>query len=165
MRILICCIVFLTTLNCQNKKYIELEKDDFTITYPSELELYDGDYQDDIVLAIKTKKEGDKDIFIENINLAKKEIKNTSYENFIQETIKEINSIGDLIKSESSMGKNNEYHRIIFKLSQNGVNLKFTQDYHLKGRVVYILTFSSEQGQFDNYYNEMDKIMKSFKIK
>ena len=131
MRILFFFIICFTSLNCQEDNIVKLDRKDFSLSYPSNLEL-DENMQGGIVLSLSTKKENEKDGFIENLNLATKDIGSFSFEDVINKTINDINNIGEVIDKKNLTINGHQCYRLIFKLSQNNTNLKFIQDYYIK---------------------------------
>lgn len=164
MRIVLCFMVCFMSLNCQENKLIELNRVDFSLSYPSSLELEEN-IEGGLVFALKTYKKNENDTFIENLNLATKNIGNSSFDDFIHKTVQDISNVGEIIEQKKLTINGRECYRLIFNLSQSSVNLKFIQDYYLKDKKIYVLTFSSEENEFNEYYNQMNNIMKSFIIK
>lgn len=157
------CLFILLTLSCQEEKITTLEREDFSISYPSHLELDEN--EEGTVFVLKTQQQGEDDIFIENINLATQKAENISFNEFAIKIENEIRSQAEIVESKRLKLNGKDCLRLVFKLSQNNINLTFIQHIFVENQKAYALTFSSESKVFDDYYKEMNNVLISFKIK
>ncbi len=158
-------LILFSVFSClQNQEVKTLDREEFSISYPSYLEL-DESGEEETVFVLKTPQKGEDDIFIENINLATKEAGNTQFNEFAIQTEREISSFAEIVESKRLKLNDKNCLRLVFKLIQNDVELTFIQHLFVENQKVYALTFSSESKVYDDYYNEMNDVLMSFKIK
>ena len=148
------------------KKY---ENKDYRIHYPDTFDLNTSGFMGfDFILFSKATSLDDK--FIENIGLMKQNLKHSgiSMNQFVElsETqISEMITDVDIIESKRVKKGNLEYHKLIYTSRQGKSDLKTMQYYFLENEIAYVLNFTSEEDQFDNYINDSIEIMDSFVVK
>ena len=163
MKFLIYILIILNT-GCQQQKIIFLEKDDFSLSYPSHLKLDDSE-KDGVSIILATKKENDNDNFIENVNLVVKNIGDENFIDFTNKTVKQINDFGYIKENKRFKINNKDCLRLVIEATQNNIGLTFIQHYYVENGKAYVLTFSCETKKLNKYFNEMNEILLSFKIK
>lgn len=142
-----------------------LDGDDFSISYPGTWEVnQSGQMGMTFALFSPVKFEGDQ--FRENINLISQDISSynmdlTAFVNLSENQIKTMIQDGTILKSE----KTKDYHKIIYTGTMGQFKLKFQQHYWVNNGNAYVLTFTSEQTEFDNYQGIAQQIMDGFVIK
>ncbi|MEW7279222.1 hypothetical protein ABW636_11570 [Aquimarina sp. 2201CG1-2-11] len=154
----------LTLLSCQtneNKKGKEFKTEKYSITYPSNLKLEEK--VDGAEFILSTEKSSEQDSFIESINLVVQDV-NISFKDYIPYCEDEIKKAAELISSEVISNNGRETHRIEFTLKQNGIQLSFIQHSLIVDNKLFMLTFSCESEEFDNYKSQMENTMLSFKV-
>lgn len=149
-------------------KWIALNKTNFSIQYPNDWEL-DQSGQMGITFSIHSTLSSEQDQYRENVNLIIHDLRgSTIYLNkFVKMTEDKLPTLltnFSLIESKRVKEKG-EFHKIIFTGDQGNNKLKFVQYLWVKGIRAYVLTFTAEQTQFDNYQLTGEKILNSFKIK
>ena len=157
-------LILLSTASCKQESRKVHTTDEFTITYPSSLEL-DQSGQEGTSFILKTEKQGDNDVFVENINLATKNVGNVSFDEFSTKTEKDIKSAVSIKEAKRIKLNNSDCLRLVFNLVQNNVELTFVQHYYIKNKKAYVLTFSSESKMYDSFFEDMNKTLLSFKLK
>ena len=158
-------------VNCQqneNKELKEIKKNDYTISYNSNLKL-DESGKSGTAFLLLTEKKDINDDFIENINLIIQNLDtlNLDLNKLIKISESQINEYDKAKLIESVRIKNgaNEFHKFVFEGNFTGRELKFLQYHFVKNNKAYILTFSAEPNEFESYKKEMETVMKSFKLK
>ena len=109
------------------------------------------------------------DKFKENINLviqdlSKYDIDLDKYTELSVDQIKNMVTNSVLIESKriSKGGKNDDFQRVIYSGDQGVFKLKFVQYYFVVDKKAYVLTFTSEQLEFDKYKEGAEETMNSF---
>jgi hypothetical protein len=110
------------------------------------------------------------DGFRENVNLLIQNLAglNINLDKFVeisQEQIKTMITNGKLLESRRLNANGKTFHKIIYTGEQGILKFKFMQYYWVEHERAYILTFTSEAGQFDLYRDTGEKILNSFRFK
>lgn len=110
------------------------------------------------------------DQFRENVNLIIQDLTghNLDLDKYValsENQIKTMVTNGEIIESKRITTGNLDYQKVIYTGKQGLFNLKFEQYFWVIGNKAFILTFTCEESQFDNYQATAEKIMNSFKIK
>ncbi len=164
MRLLIYILVILNTASCQQSDKINLDRKDFSISYPSHLNLDDSG-KEGTAFILTAEKDDVNDIFVENINLVISDAGNVSFNDFVAKTEKEVGSVANIVEKKFLKVNGKECFKLKLTTSQNGTDLTFIQNYYVENQKVYALTFSSETRKFNDYFEEMNEVLLSFKIK
>lgn len=149
---------------CQ-EDFEKLEDSEFSISYPGTWELnQSGQMGMAFALFSPLKFEGDN--FRENVNLIKQDISslNMNLDGFVGTSENQIRTMmqdGTILESERA----EDYHKIVYTGTMGQFKLKFKQYYWVLEGNAYVLTFTAEQSEFDNYAEIARQIMDSFKIK
>ena len=69
-----------------------------------------------------------------------------------------------VVKSERIKG-DKEFHQVVFSGEQGVYKLKFKQQYRVFNNKAYVLTYTADQTEYDNYLEVADKILASFLLK
>ena len=146
-----------------------LEQSTYAIRYPDSFTLAPpGTMGASFILLTEQTSADDK--FRENINLMIEDLKGKSisldrYAKVAEAQIKTHIADGDIIESKRVKRGNSEFHTIIYTATWPHVRIKQEQRYMMKKDKVYVLTFSAELEQFENYKDVGRKIMDSFQVK
>ena len=82
-----------------------------------------------------------------------------------QKLKKEVNRVGVITDfKEIDFGNSNGY-RLEFKIIFDEGMRRYIQDYYKKEDLVYILTFASQESFYQEIYEEMNTVLKSFRLK
>jgi len=146
-----------------------LERSDFSIQYPNDFEL-DLSGQMGMSFMILSPQTSPSDMFRENVNLIIQDLRghNISFDDYVEISKNQIETFvtdGSLVESKRTKTDDFELHTIIYTGKQGMFDLKWLQYYIFKNQTVYLLTFTAEAEQFDNYIDVARKIMDSFQIK
>ncbi len=145
-----------------NKKY---EKDNYSITYPSNWELnVSGQMNSTFILFSELEKE---DTFRENINLLVQDLTDQemtieSYGQITKSQIKEQLPGSKIL--ESSFDKEKNRYIMIWSGNVGSGQLKFKQYFFIKKEKVYILTFTTTPEVYNDYIELGNEILNSFTL-
>ncbi|WP_338770101.1 hypothetical protein WAF17_11245 [Bernardetia sp. ABR2-2B] len=161
------CVIF-QFVSCQSsveKTTKGINKDGYTISYPSHLKL-DESGQMGTKFLLFTEKTGLDDDFVENINLVIQDLEaDFGLDEFVKLSESQIKDNGKLISSEGIKDKNSEFHKMILSANVNNSDLKFIQYCFVKDNKAYVLTFTAKEDEFEKYAVEMEEIMQTFELK
>lgn len=140
----------------------------YSIQYPDEWSL-DQSGQMGMSFGIFSPQKSSNDLFRENINLIEQDLSgyNMDLDQYMELNLSQLKSMianYELISNRRIAGSN-EYHQLIYNGSQGQFNLTFEQFFWVIGTRAYVLTFTSEQSEFENYRQTAEAILGSFKIK
>lgn len=142
-----------------------LDDKEYTIKYPGTWEVNQSG-QMGMSFALFSPLSFDGDQFRENVNLIIQDLSGhemdlTDFVNLSENQIRTIMQDSEILKSE----KSGDNHLMIYSATMGQYKLKFSQRYWLINNKAYILTFTAEQTEFDNYKGISNQIMNSFQIK
>ncbi len=143
-------------------------KDNYSFEYPKEWNL-DTSGRMGSSFFILSPLEHKGDLFAENINLMIQNLPESSYtlDKFVEISENQVNTRaknGKLILSKRIKEKDLEFHHFIYTSEHSIYKLKQEQYCWLLEDKAYILTFTAEEKEFQNYRNIGKKILDSFKI-
>lgn len=146
-----------------------LDKTDYTIQYPDDFELNTSG-QMGMSFILLSNKTSPQDEFRENVNLVIQDLtgQNTDLNKYVEISEGQIKSMitnSNIIESKRIKDGNMESQKVIFTGFQGQFNLKFEQHYWIVNNKAYVLTFTAEVNEFENYKEISEKIINSFKIK
>ncbi|MBS3067348.1 hypothetical protein J4450_01485 [Candidatus Micrarchaeota archaeon] len=138
----------------------------FTVTYPKNWELIETNTSAKIVIVATFEDENDS--FRENIAIGIEDLTtNVQVQDYAIKNIEDIEKkLGIKSEGEDTVEINGivSYKVIFSPRTKNEISIKQMQVYMLKDNTAYILTFTSEEKNFDNYMNKVDEIINSFTI-
>ena len=145
-----------------------LIKDDFSISHPAEWEL-DAPGQMGTTFLIFTPLSSSEDLFRDNLNLLVQDLSDydldlKAYTELSLNQIKTIMADVKIIESNTLKANDRDYHKLIYTGKQGDYNLKFEQRWWVVGKTAYVLTFTCEEDQFDNFNVAGAKVLDSFRI-
>ena len=164
MRFLTYFFILINTLSCAQVNRTVLEKEDFSISYPSSLNLDDSG-KEGTRFILTADKDGKDDIFVENINLSTQNVGNIAFDELIKKTEREVSSVAKIVEKKVIDINGRKCFSLKITATQNGVDAIFLQHYYIKNQKVYVLTFSSESKMYDSFFEDMNKTLLSFKLK
>ena len=114
--------------------------------------------------------ESEMDKFKENVNVMIQNLKglNLDLDKFVllsENQIKTYITNGKIIESKRINQNGLEFHKLIYSGTQGAFSLKTEQYYFIKGEKAFVVTFVSEDNQFDKYKVTGEAMLQSFKIK
>jgi len=138
----------------------------FTVTYPKNWGLIETNTSAKIVIVATFEDENDS--FRENIAIGIEDLTtNVQVQDYAIKNIEDIEKkLGIKSEGEDTVEINGivSYKVIFSPRTKNEISIKQMQIYMLKDNTAYILTFTSEEKNFDNYMNKVDEIINSFTI-
>jgi len=160
--------LYLTVASAQTK-WKNIETDQYKISYPGDWSKTKNGYMN-TELFIFSQADSDSDNFRENVNLIIQNLHglNMTMDKFVEiseQQVKTMFTDAKIIVSERLKNNNIPYHRLVYQARQGKFQLKFVQYFFIFKQKAFILTFTSEKAQFDNYYPVAKKILNSFRIK
>ncbi len=143
--------------------------DQYSIKYPKSWVLYEDDEMG-ATFHILSPKEGESDMFNENVNLIIQDLSGTNidldaYVQLSEKQITEMIASGSIIRSERLKSGNLELHKVVYTGEINGFKLKLIQHYQIKDNKAYVLTFTAEEKAYDSYRAYGQQILNSFRWK
>jgi hypothetical protein len=146
-----------------------IDENTYSVQYPENWEL-NTDKSMGTSFILFTQQTSTDDKFRENVNLIIQNLEgyNLNLDDFVTISEEQINKMvtnGKIIKSKRLFKNNSEFQKVIFTGDQGLFQLKFAQYYFIKDEKAYVLTFTSEQEQFENYKLISEKILASFILK
>jgi len=157
-------LIAICFISCQENNDGMLETEKYSISYPSHLEL-DQSGQDGTSFVLKTKKENDSDTFIENINLVISNVGKVTFDQLSAKAIEDITNVANIIEKKELNINGKNCFKLVFEITQNNVGFTVIQHYFLEEQTVYLLTFTSETSKLNKYFDEVNQVLSSFKIK
>ncbi len=145
-----------------------IKDNDFTIEYPENWELNkSGQMGTKFILFSKLSNSTDK--FRENVNLIIQDLtgSNITLDKYVEISENQIRTLvtnGKIIETNRNTEKEFEYHKMIYTGKQGVFDLKFIQYFWVLENKAFVLTFTTEIDEFDNFVQIGKKIMNSFKI-
>ena len=145
-----------------------ISENNFKIEYPDNWELNkSGQMGTKFILFSKLSNSTDK--FRENVNLIIQDLtgSNITLDKYVEISENQIKTLvvnGRIIESKRISDKEFEYHKMIYTGKQGVFDLKFIQYYWVIDNKAFVLTFTAEINEFDNFVQIGEKIMNSFKI-
>jgi serine/threonine-protein kinase len=140
----------------------------YTIQHPSDWEFKESN-EYGATFYIFSPLMSDDDKFKENVNLLIQDLslQNVNLNQFVEiseDQVKTIVNNGKIIESTRINTGENEFHKMIFQAEQGMYKLKFLQYYWVKNKKAYVLTFTTELDQFEDFQEIGELIMNSFVI-
>lgn len=147
----------------------ELNEPDYSIQYPDTFDL-DKSGQMGISFILLSKQTSEQDLFRENLNLLIQDLteQNIDLDKYVEISERQINTMipdGNLIESKRLTDKNKKYQRVVYTGRQGPFDLKFQQYFWIENNKAYVLTFTCDKSQYDNYVSVGEEIIKTFMIK
>jgi hypothetical protein len=155
------------TVNTGNFK--TLDDKIFSIQYPDNWDLdQKGQLGTSFVLFSKPSSPQDK--FRENVNLLVQDLTghNITLDKYVETSKGQIKSMinkVNILESKKLNANGTDFEQIVFTGSQGKYDLKFEQYYWVKNQKAYVLTFTCEISEFNNFKVAGEKILNSFRIK
>ena len=174
IRKLLICFIFsgFSCLSFAQVKWLSFEKENCRIAYPPGW--YEEPLSEELTgigmkFMIMSPLDGKKDVFSENVNLAKEEKKAPiTLQQFMSSSTSLLASVVDKFKLKSSTTKTNgsgEYGYIEYTGLLDNLKLQWMQCVWIKGIDIYVLSFTATQSAFKKYKPLFLTMADSFVIK
>jgi len=150
-------------------KWIKLNDPTCSIQYPSNWELNNSG-ENNLKFIILSPQSSDSDEFRENVNLNVQNIKGMGIDldSYVSLSIDQISVLinnSEMLVSKRIKTKKSEYHQFVYNGDFENLSLTFYQYCWVKQDKAYVLTFTAENSEYEEYKNKAEKIMNSFKLK
>lgn len=149
--------------------WVTHETDQYSITYPSNWTIDSSGLMGTKFFLFSVASDSE-DNFKENVNLITQDL--TGYDVAMDELVKSSEDMigrlitdANIVLSQRKTHQGQEYHQMVYTGKQGIMDLKFAQCYWLINHTVYVLTFTCERGQYDNFQALADQILTSFTVK
>ena len=160
-------LFFLITASTYGQiKIKQFNKENFSINYPDNWRLdTSGRMNTTFILFSETL---EKDLFNENINMTIQDLTNQGFtmDSYVKLSENQIESMvvdGQII--ESIYNKEKKFHTLVWSGKVTGRVLKFKQYFFLKNEKIYLITLTTLPSTYDEYLEEGNKILNTFKLK
>ena len=168
-RLLITLLVMPFGVFAQQAAWKNIDQTAYKLSYPGDWVLDEGGQMGTRFILFSAL-ESTEDLFKENVNLIIQDL--TGYnldldkyaqlsENQIKSMITNVNIIEHKRVSTGAV----PHYKIIYTGDQGAFKLTFEQYYFVKDNKAYVLTFTSEQKNFEKYKADGEKILESFALK
>ena len=162
-------LCFSGSLFGQSEEWKSLEGESYSILYPSDWELDQSGLMNTkfIVFAPQS---ANTDKFKENVNLISQDLKgmNVTLDQYVELSVQQIKLMipkCKILETETVKTDDIEFHKILYTGDQGQFNLTFRQYLFLQNETAFVITFTSEQSQFENYKEIGEKVLESFVLK
>lgn len=142
---------------------------DFNIElkYPENYELQEGVMG--VVAAFLSETKDSSDLFRENLNVIIQDLSTQpmtleEYTNLSLDQIGVYITDSKIITSEETSLDGNPAHKVIYTGGQDQFDLKWMQIWTIVDDTAYILSYTAEANQFDNYFRIFNEMMNSFEV-
>lgn len=147
----------------------KLSGDDYSIDYPESWEL-DQSGQMGTIFILMSKAKSETDGFRENINMLRQNFAalGVDKKDYMELSINAIEGMltnGKILTNEKLKKDGLEYQKVVYTGDVGMRKLKFIQHYYLTDKSAYVLTFSAEESEFDDYVKQAEKTLDSFELK
>lgn len=163
--ILVCFVFIQLIISCKTDDQITIETEDYSLSYPSNLELVEVD---GVEFLLFTELKGGNDDFIENLNLMVQDVTtlNLSLQDYVELSEGQIASVGGELMASDLKEKDDgtQYQRVIYTSRSDNKDLKYLQHYYLVNHKAYVLTFTAAESEFASYAHDMELIMDTFEV-
>ena len=164
MKYLFSILFIILCVSCNNSDLKTIENENFLISYPESLNR-EKSGENNILFKLTPKNPEENRNYIESINLVTRDYPNMSLKQAAQKLKKEVNRVGVITDfKEIDFGNSNGY-RLEFKIIFDEGMRRYIQDYYKKENLVYILTFASQESVYPEIYEEINTVLKSFRLK
>ena len=168
-KILIGVAIFLITITTTAQEFKTLDTSVYSIQYPDDWKYSDYN-SDNGNFMLYTELEGEDDRFSDNVNLVIQDIEGMGYDlaSFTKISESQVEAYIEnpkIISSDLYEKDGKSYQRLVFQGSMNGFDLKFVQQFYITPTKSYVLTFTSEQNQYEKYAKNASYILESFTLK
>jgi hypothetical protein len=146
-----------------------IDRGSYSIEYPRAW-LIDTSRQFGSDLFLLSPNESAMDKFKENVNVMVQNLKGLNFDldKYVQLSENQVKALvvnGKIIESQRLNKNGLEFHKLVYSGTQGGFLLITEQYYVLKGEKAFVVTFVSEENQFEKYKGTGEAMLQSFKVK
>ena len=162
-------VILFLTINLQGQENEKtFAKDNYSIKYPSTW-IINTSGLEGTLFAITSPLSSSQDNYLENVNLIIQDLKGkgidlSKYTSISKQQISQVLPNAKILEDKRVKKDGYEYHTIVVTAFMSEKDLKFKQLYTIKDEKAYVLTFTSMESEYDNFIDEANKILNSFKL-
>jgi len=149
------------------KDWEVINEPEYTISYPKNWSV-DKSGNDGVELVLNSPSDSDDDSFQQNANFLRESLPDDSIglEEYAKAAIDQAKTIFPTVLSKERVKSDNkDFYKVIFSGTQSGIEFIHEQQYRVKDKMAYILTFTSTQSDYEKDKVIGNKILKSFRLK
>jgi hypothetical protein len=152
----------------EKTEWKQLIKNDYSISYPDDWSL-DTTGKMGTSFYMLSPLQSETDTFRENISLVKEDLKGQkvdlpTYIEASEQGLKTLITNYKVIESKAFKNEFSEYHQLIYTGNQGAYKIQFMQRFFIANGMAYVVTLTTEEGQFSTFQLAGEKIMDSFRI-
>ena len=159
----------IATLSVHSQEWKTLDDEVFSIEYPETWEINTSGVMGTKFIMFSPLT-SENDAFRENVNfliqdLSGKKINLNQYVEVSETQVKTLLNNSEIIESKRVKNKKQTYHKLIYTGEQGEFELHFEQYFFIVDDHAYVLTFSCEMDQLEDFQETGERIMNSFLLK
>ena len=142
----------------------ESAEENIKIHRPPDWEVLEPSLGDVAVFA--SPQESDRDTYQEQLTLTVENVNNISLAEYTNQTIARIkqNITQDIVATNPTELDNNPANQVVYHHTEAGKSLKTLQTWTIEGERAYILTYTAQKDKYNQYQDEVGRMMKSLVI-
>lgn len=143
-----------------------LSREKYSIEYPADWELDESGRMNTSFFLFSPLSSAS-DGFRENVNLMIQDLGGSGMglDDFTELSLTQIIAGGGVISTNEQVASEPPKNKLIYSMGQQGQRFKAFQYYWVIGDMAFILTLTCAEDEFDNYVDQGEKILNSFKLK
>ena len=157
--------------NCSAEEWIKYTHNNYEISYPKSW----IKQQKGLTTLFLSQKENEKDLFQENVNtmvqdLSKQPMTLEEYTNLTKQQITQALGANSIVSIKDLNFAGQQAKEMVYNIPKNpmqgsNLNLKIRQVWFIKDSKAYLITYTAESSEYDNYLGTAKGIFDSFKLK
>lgn len=152
----------------QDENWNTFQGDGYTIQYPSDWQSDDSGMMGTSMILFAPRS-SDTDQFQENVNLIIQDLRTIeidldAYAKISTDQVKSLITNSEIEVNKRLGSGEDEYHMMVYTGDQGKFKLKYVQYYWVRNEKAFVLTFTSEQDQFEDYRETGLQILDSFSL-
>ena len=157
--------------SCSQEKWIEYSENNYEISYPESW----TKQQKGTAIFFLSPKGNEKDLFQENVNVIVQDLSSQpmtleEYTNLTKNQITQALGSSAIVSVKDLSFSGQQAKEMIYTMPKNpmqgrNLNLKLRQVWFIKGNNAYLLTYTAQSSEYDNYLETAKGIFDSFKLK
>nr|WP_321231756.1 PsbP-related protein [uncultured Psychroserpens sp.] len=170
LRLTTLALVFMSNIVFAQDEWKTLEKENYSISYPTTWEHSDKKPQPSTQFVLFSEVASqEKDSFRENINLSTENLngQNPSLSDYTRVSLDQVKAqvpTAKIVASSTTKVNGIDVSDITWSATFGAIDLKFRQFLFIKNGTAYILTYTGSSSEFDNYSKVVNTTFNSFKF-
>ncbi len=164
-------IMIIGSSSCSQEEWNKHSGDNYEISHPSSW----IKQQKGTAFFFLSQKENEKDLFQENVNvmvqdLSKQPMTLEDYTNLTKQQVKQAFGSSAIVSIKGLNFAGQQAKEMVYIMPKNpmqgrNLNLKLRQVWFIKGNKAYLITYTAESSEYDNYLETAEGIFDSFKLR